>query len=326
MVYDKVQQKLFVMANTVDGATPGADGLVQVVDFSNPAAPTFLSNIDVDAVVPEFGGINSVAVSNNVLAVAVENAVKSDHGFVAFFDATTGALLNIVEVGALPDMLVFTADGQKLLVANEGERDGASRCAGLGLADRSVERASRVRRSQTTGFRRSTDRKPTLRAQGVRITPGKRRVGRSRAGIHHDLEGRHQGVRDAAGEPTRVAEFDITGTTPVLERIVPLGYVDHSHRRQRGRLSPIATAPGTGGSSHGAIQHQPRADQGHADARRDRDLDASAAPPISPPPTKATRAATTATVARLSSRDLERLRSSVRRRGVAEERGRWPAV
>ena len=71
VVYDKVQQKLFVMANTVDGATPGADGLVQVVDFSNPAVPTFLSNIDVDAVVPEFGGINSLAVSNNVLAVAV---------------------------------------------------------------------------------------------------------------------------------------------------------------------------------------------------------------------------------------------------------------
>ena len=68
-----------------------------------------LGNIDVDATVPEFGGINSVAVSNGIIAVAVENAVKSDNGFVAFYSTADGSLINIVEVGALPDMPLLIA-------------------------------------------------------------------------------------------------------------------------------------------------------------------------------------------------------------------------
>lgn len=41
----------------------------------------------------------------------------------AFYDATTLALLNTLPAGALPDMLTFTPDGQAVLVANEGEPD-----------------------------------------------------------------------------------------------------------------------------------------------------------------------------------------------------------
>ena len=241
VVYDKAQQKLFVMANIEDGGTPGADGLIQVVDFSDPTAPAFLSNIDVDAVVPDFGGINSLAVSNNVLAVAVENAVKSDNGFVAFFDATTGDLLNIVEVGALPDMLVFTADGQKLLVANEGERelDGDDNEIGdapgsVSLIDLSagVDNATVA----TTGFAAFDGQEDALRDQGVRITPGR--------SASVDLEPEYMTIsKDGTTafvtlqEANTVAQFDITGTTPVLERFVPLGYVDHSIAGNEGDYS-----------------------------------------------------------------------------------------
>jgi hypothetical protein len=56
--------------------------------------------------------------------VAVENAVKTDPGFVKFFD-TDGTLLSTVTVGALPDMLIFTPNGRRLLVANEGEPNDA---------------------------------------------------------------------------------------------------------------------------------------------------------------------------------------------------------
>jgi 2',3'-cyclic-nucleotide 2'-phosphodiesterase (5'-nucleotidase family) len=224
--YDKAQHRLFMMANTVDGGTPGADGLIQIVDFSDPAAPSFVSNIDVDATVPEFGGINSVAVSNNVVAVAVENAVKSDNGFVAFYNATTGALLNIVEVGALPDMLVFTADGRKLLVANEGERDGAADAPGsVSLIDLSNGVASAA--VQTTGFAAFDGQADVLRAQGVRIAPGKE------ASV--DFEPEYISIsKDGTTafvtiqEANTVAQFDISGTTPVLERLIPLGYVDHN--------------------------------------------------------------------------------------------------
>lgn len=93
------------------------DNTVEVLDISNPAAPTLINSISVSA----YGAApNSVAVSNGVIAVAVEAEVKQDPGSVAFFDAD-GNYLNDVTVGALPDMLTFTPDGNKVVVANEGE-------------------------------------------------------------------------------------------------------------------------------------------------------------------------------------------------------------
>ena len=68
-------------------------------------------------------GINSVAIKNGVAAFAIENSVRNTPGTVQFYDTATRALtggINSITVGALPDMLSFTADGSKLLVANEG--------------------------------------------------------------------------------------------------------------------------------------------------------------------------------------------------------------
>jgi len=70
------------------------------------------------------GAPNSVAVSNGVVAVAVEASVKQSYGVVVLL-TTAGEFIRSVQVGALPDMLTFTPDGQYLLVANEGEPNGA---------------------------------------------------------------------------------------------------------------------------------------------------------------------------------------------------------
>lgn len=69
------------------------------------------------------GFANSIAISDNLLAVAAENAVKSSTGAVLFYDisAATPAFVKAVKVGALPDMVTFTPDGSLLLVANEAE-------------------------------------------------------------------------------------------------------------------------------------------------------------------------------------------------------------
>ena len=68
---------------------------------------------------------NSVAIANGIVAVAYEIEVTASGaqqpGRVGFFEAASGAFLNSVEVGHLPDMLTFAADGTKVLVANEGE-------------------------------------------------------------------------------------------------------------------------------------------------------------------------------------------------------------
>lgn len=86
---------------------------LNVLDLSNPALP------ELEFFVPLIGRPNSVAVKNGVVAVAVENSPKTNPGWVQFFD-TNGSLQNTVTVGALPDMLVFTPNGRRLLVANEG--------------------------------------------------------------------------------------------------------------------------------------------------------------------------------------------------------------
>lgn len=73
---------------------------------------------------PFGGGPNSVAVSQGVVAVAVEAEVKQSDGSVVLF-TTDGQFKDIIQVGALPDMVTFTPDKRYLLVANEGEPNNA---------------------------------------------------------------------------------------------------------------------------------------------------------------------------------------------------------
>ncbi len=67
------------------------------------------------------GAVNSVSVSGNLAAVAVEAAPKTDSGWVVFVNVATLAYVHSVQVGALPDMVTFTPDGSKVVVACEGE-------------------------------------------------------------------------------------------------------------------------------------------------------------------------------------------------------------
>lgn len=70
-------------------------------------------------------GVNSVAVANGKVAVAVEKVDSQDSskqmkGSVVVFD-TNGTHIETIEVGYLPDMVTFNEDGSKIIVANEGE-------------------------------------------------------------------------------------------------------------------------------------------------------------------------------------------------------------
>ena len=99
---------LNTIGNTIDIVSISASGVVNLV-----------SSIDLTTL-DGFGGANSVAIKNGILAVAYASDLPGADGSVALFDAN-GALINTVEVGTGPDQVVFTADGLKLLVANEGE-------------------------------------------------------------------------------------------------------------------------------------------------------------------------------------------------------------
>ena len=111
VAHDPNTQRLYVVnANS---------GNIDVLNINNPADPTLLFQIDT---APYGDGANSVAVYDGVVAVALQAHPAQAPGAAVFFNRD-GEFLSTVTVGALPDMLTFTPDGQYVLVANEGQPD-----------------------------------------------------------------------------------------------------------------------------------------------------------------------------------------------------------
>ena len=117
-------------------ATNGETNTIAVIDASSVSTATMADPIntpsltlttialpaDINGVT--LGSLTSIAVSGDLMAVAVPADVKTDNGYVLFYnglDSSAPAFLDSVEVCALPDMVTFTPDGGKVLVANEGE-------------------------------------------------------------------------------------------------------------------------------------------------------------------------------------------------------------
>lgn len=90
------------------------------IDVLDLATGGLVTRIDTS----QWGNVNSVSIKNGIAALAIENAGnRTLPGTVKLFDTTSRNLLsgmNSYTVGALPDMLTFTPDGTRLLVANEG--------------------------------------------------------------------------------------------------------------------------------------------------------------------------------------------------------------
>lgn len=102
---------------SVNGAESALDIIRQDADDLVLVDRIYLEDYDIVA-----SDLTSVAVhsSGDYIAVAAPAAVKTDDGQVVFFD-NAGNVLNVLHVGALPDMVTFTSDGKYALVANEGE-------------------------------------------------------------------------------------------------------------------------------------------------------------------------------------------------------------
>ena len=109
VAYDKDNQQLYFTNADANSIT--------ILDFSNPSDLKEIKSIDCSTY---GGGINSVAYYNGYIAAAIEGNELNEKGTVVFFDKD-GNYVNHVEVGFLPDMITFSPDGNKVLVANEGE-------------------------------------------------------------------------------------------------------------------------------------------------------------------------------------------------------------
>ena len=105
---------------------------VDVVSLADVTAPTITLTLDVAGDVEtavadlsdgDLGGVNSVDVHGDHMAVAIEADTKQDTGYVAFYNVD-GTFISAVAAGALPDKVGFSPDGKYAVVANEGEPNG----------------------------------------------------------------------------------------------------------------------------------------------------------------------------------------------------------
>ena len=109
--------------STTEVGNPIADESLSSNAFTFPLSVSVTNNAGVEKDIP-LGAVNSIAIKKDLLAIAVEGEVKQAHGAILFYGLNSlgeGTFIKAVEVGALPDMVTFTPDGSKVLVANEGE-------------------------------------------------------------------------------------------------------------------------------------------------------------------------------------------------------------
>lgn len=129
IAYDAQSKRLFT-SNLFSTATDEHSS-VDIISIQDPAHPILVKRVAIRDFVTTTGylgnpgkpSINSVATKNGIVAAAVENYPKWEPGWILFFD-TDGNFKNKIIAGALPDMVTFTPDGNKVLVANEGESFG----------------------------------------------------------------------------------------------------------------------------------------------------------------------------------------------------------
>ncbi len=197
---------------------------VDVLDISDPSSPGLIQSIDCT---PYGDGVNSVDFKNGVLAVAVEADPSTDPGSVVFFDAD-GSFLGQAQAGALPDMVIFTHDGSKVLVANEGEpTDDFSIDPEGSVSIIDISGGVSSAKVTTASFATFNDKKTSLINRGVRIFG-------PNATVAQDLEPEYIAVSDdnslayvACQENNVLAVVDIAAGEAV--DIMPLGTKDHAN-------------------------------------------------------------------------------------------------
>jgi hypothetical protein len=207
--YDPASRRLFVT---------GPNNRLDIADISNPASPIRLPSIDLSS----YGaGVNSVAIKNGIVAVAMEASTITNNGSVVFFD-TNGVFQSQVTVGALPDMLTFTPDGNRVLVANEGEAaSGVNPNGSVSVINLAAGVSNPT--VNTATFTSFNGQENALRNQGVRIFPGQT--------VSQDVEPEYITVSEdgttawvSLQENNAIAVMDIVNAQ--VTSILPLGAKD----------------------------------------------------------------------------------------------------
>ena len=185
------------------------------------------------------GGVQTLAISGNLLAIAVQATPKTAHGVVAFYrlDAQGNAsFLKKVTVGSLPDGMAFSPDGRKLVVANEGEIDGNQNF--VLAADKSNDPLGTISiiaisngvpadTAQTLDFTAFDDGAPRAAERSAAV-----RIGIAGNDFSRDVEPEYVSISPDSTkayvtlqENNAVAVVDLASNR--IERIIAMGFKDH---------------------------------------------------------------------------------------------------
>jgi DNA-binding beta-propeller fold protein YncE len=212
--FDPKTKRLFVVNN-------GATNRIDVLDFADPTKPVVIANIPS---APYGGYVNSVAVKNGILAAAIESTNKQENGKVVLFNTTDYKEIKAVTVGALPDMLTFSPDGNYVLSANEGEpsADYTNDPAGT-VSIISIKDNYAVTTLDFSGF---AGQQAALQAKGLRVFG-------PNATFAKDMEPEYVTISDDSKtawvtlqENNAIAKIDIA--TKTITGIFPLGFKNYN--------------------------------------------------------------------------------------------------
>ena len=199
--------------------TNGNDGGIDVLEAATGAKIGFIA-------VDDLGAPTSVATSNGLVAVAVDSGDVSVKGNVIFAKADSLERTNVVEVGFLPDMLTFTPDGKKVVVANEGEPNDDYTIDPEGSISIISVRSPKKAKVKEATFTKFNSKKDKLKASGVRIFgPG--------ATVAQDLEPEY--ITISANSRYAYVSLQENNAIAVVKlasakvlSIAPLGFKDHT--------------------------------------------------------------------------------------------------
>ncbi len=214
VAYDSATNRLFVVNSL--------QNVLHILDFTNPSV---ITTVDTVNLARYGGGINSVAVKNGIVAMAIEASPKTDNGKIVFLDAN-GVFQKQVPAGALPDMVTFTPDGKYVLTANEGEPNDdydVDPEGSITIVD--IQNGITNATATSIMFTSFNGQETTLRSQGIRIYG-------PNATAAQDFEPEYITVSPTSDkawvtlqENNAIATIDIA--TKTITGIKTLGYTDH---------------------------------------------------------------------------------------------------
>ena len=209
------KNKLFVV---------GGEKMVEVVDLSNPGLPKKVAETPVP------GNASSVTVYGDLVAVSLLEDEEWRDGQVQVMRYTDSLeTIGVYRVCSQPDMLTFTPDGKKLLVACEGSpsTDFAEDPEG-GIAILSVKSAGNAelwKKADQTVARFNRLDTAALKKAGVRA-PGTQGFVRSLEPEYITVSKDSKWAWVSLQENNAIAKVDIAAKK--ISKVFPLGYIDHS--------------------------------------------------------------------------------------------------